>query len=252
MSWKKYLIPLVAIAFTAGCSFTGTTRAPILDGPTSTTVYKVQKGDTLYSIARRYGVDPKTVARENGITNPTLLTVGQRLRINVSGKVSKSTSSSVKSTPVATTSAITSGVSTSAVHTTAIVTPTTTTVIPALSDSRFTWPVEGKVLKGYGDNNKGVDIAVAEDASVNAAGDGQVLFVGSVRGYGNLVIVKHDATYVTAYGHNKSITVKHGQSVKRGQKIAVAGKTDTDPARIHFEIRKNGKPIDPTTLLPVR
>lgn len=246
MSWKKYLIPAAAAAVMTGCTLVGTNQAPIIDGPTSTTVYTVQKGDTLYSIARRYGVDPKAVARDNDVSNPALLAVGQRLRISVP----KYTQTASKTTKTATAADTSYSAQTAAL--TAAPAKTVTTVADEGKNSRFIWPVNGQVLKGYGENNKGVDIAVEEGAPVKSAADGQVLFVGTVRGYGNLVIVKHDATYVTAYANNKSIVVKQQQSVKRGQQIAIAGKTDSEPARIHFEIRQNGKPINPTIHLPTR
>lgn len=247
MSWKKYLIPAAVAAVMTGCTVVGTNQAPIIDGPTSTTVYTVQKGDTIYSIARRYGVDPKEVARDNEVTNPALLAVGQKLRISVP----KYTQSSSKTTTAP--AASDTSYSAKAEALTPTVTKTvTTTAADEPKNSRFIWPVSGQVLKGYGENNKGLDIAVEEGAVVKSAADGQVLFVGTVRGYGNLVIVKHDATYVTAYANNKSIVVKQQQSVKRGQQIAIAGKTDSEPARIHFEIRQNGKPINPTIHLPTR
>lgn len=246
MSWKKYLIPAAAAVVMAGCTLVGTNQAPIIDGPTSTTVYTVQKGDTLYSIARRYGVDPKEVARDNDVTNPALLAVGQRLRISVP-KYARSSSKTTTASTVADTSYSAQ---------TAALTPaparTVTTVADEGKNSRFIWPVSGQVLKGYGENNKGVDIAVEEGAVVKAAADGRVIYVGTHQSYGNLVIVKHDATYVTVYANNKSIVVKQQQSVKRGQKIAIAGKTDSEPARIHFEIRQNSKAINPTIHLPTR
>ncbi len=118
----------------------------------------------------------------------------------------------------------------------------------------WSWPVEGKVVETFNETrNKGIDIVGKEGDAVVAAADGQVVYSGSgLRGYGNLVIVKHEDEYISAYAHNRQILVKQGQSVKRGQKIAELGKTDADVPKLHFEIRRQGKPIDPLTVLPKR
>jgi lipoprotein NlpD len=110
--------------------------------------------------------------------------------------------------------------------------------------------VEGTAGK---ESNKGVDIAAHNGDPVQAAAAGKVVYVGnSLRGYGNLVIVRHNATYLSAYAHNSKIVVKEGQSVARAQKIAEAGSTDADQAKLHFEIRRQGKPVDPLKYLPPR
>jgi lipoprotein NlpD len=123
----------------------------------------------------------------------------------------------------------------------------------------WTWPVPGKVLTQFvegaagKESNKGVDIAAHSGDPVQAAAAGKVVYVGnSLRGYGNLVIVRHNATYLSAYAHNSKILVKEGQSVVRAQKIAEAGSSDSDQAKLHFEIRRQGKPVDPLKYLPPR
>ena len=118
----------------------------------------------------------------------------------------------------------------------------------------FSWPAKGKVLQGYGEpRSTGISIAGNIGDPVSAAADGKVIFSGQgPRGYGNLVIVKHDADTLSVYGHNKSLLVKEGQAVKRGQKIAELGDSGTDKPKLHFEIRKNGRPVDPQKLLPPR
>jgi lipoprotein NlpD len=99
--------------------------------------------------------------------------------------------------------------------------------------------------------NKGIGIAGKSGDSVQSAADGKVVYAGnSLRGYGNLVIVKHDNTYLTAYAHNKTLLVKEGDTVKKAQKIAEMGNTDADRVKLHFELRKNGKPVDPSAYLP--
>jgi lipoprotein NlpD len=118
-------------------------------------------------------------------------------------------------------------------------------------DVEWAWPVKGKLLTTFTDANKGIDIAGAKGIAVNAAGSGKVIYSGSgLRGYGRLVIVKHNAAWFSAYAHNDKIVVAEGQEVKRGQKIAEMGNSDSDQVKLHFEIRKNGKPLDPTKFLP--
>lgn len=117
----------------------------------------------------------------------------------------------------------------------------------------WSWPAAGKVIAGFSDsnNNKGMDIAGEKGQSVLAAAAGKVIYSGSdLRGYGKLVIIKHDNTYLSVYAHNSQIVVKEGQQVKKGQKIAEMGSTDTDKVKLHFEIRQQGKSVDPAKFLP--
>jgi lipoprotein NlpD len=115
----------------------------------------------------------------------------------------------------------------------------------------WTWPVKGKVITNFTELNKGIDIAGARGTVVNAAAAGTVLHTGAgIRGYGRLVIIKHSTGWVSAYAHNDKITVMEGQEVKRGQKIAEMGNSDADQVKLHFEIRRQGKPVDPISLLP--
>lgn len=115
------------------------------------------------------------------------------------------------------------------------------------------WPADGKVVGSYDEGRKGIDIAGQLGQQVLAAGDGKVMYAGSgIRGYGNLVIVKHTNTLLSAYAHNKTILVKEGQTVSKGQKIAEMGNSDADAVKLHFEIRQQGKPVDPSKFLPNR
>jgi lipoprotein NlpD len=117
----------------------------------------------------------------------------------------------------------------------------------------WTWPAEGKVVSSFNEGRKGIDIAGKSGQPVLAAGAGKVMYAGSgIRGYGNLVIVKHTNNLLSAYAHNKTILVKEGQNVAKGQKIAEMGDSDTDGVKLHFEIRQQGKPVDPTKFLPNR
>jgi len=133
--------------------------------------------------------------------------------------------------------------------------PPEKTAAPAVVDGEidWSWPASGKVLAGFNDtaNAKGVDIAGTTGQPVHAAAPGKVVYSGAgLRGYGKLVIIKHNKTYLSAYAHNSQILVKEGQDVVKGQKIAEMGSTDTDRVKLHFEIRKLGKPVDPIKYLP--
>lgn len=126
---------------------------------------------------------------------------------------------------------------------------------PAVDDDNVSWmwPAEGKVVGTFDGGKKGIDIAGKSGQAVLAAGAGKVMYAGSgIRGYGNLVIVKHTSNLLSAYAHNKVILVKEGQAVTKGQKIAEMGNSDSDSVKLHFEIRQQGKPVDPSKYLPPR
>ena len=116
------------------------------------------------------------------------------------------------------------------------------------------WPTSGPVLSGFDEiKNKGLDIGGVAGDPVLAAADGRVVYVGAgLRGYGNLIILKHNNTYLTAYAHNQTMLIKEDQSVKKGQKIAEMGSSDADRVKLHFEVRRQGKPVDPAKYLPAR
>jgi lipoprotein NlpD len=120
------------------------------------------------------------------------------------------------------------------------------------SPAKFIWPTNGSVIKNFEANKKGIDISGQAGQSVVAVGDGTVLYANNMRGYGNLVIIDHADGVVSAYAHNKSLMVKEGQSVTKGQQIAEMGNTDSDNVKLHFEMRQLGKPVDPASLLPAR
>jgi lipoprotein NlpD len=130
-----------------------------------------------------------------------------------------------------------------------------TTNAPSADDENiaWVWPAEGRVISHFSDGKRGIDIAGKMGQPVVAAGSGKVLYAGSgIRGYGNLVIVKHSNNLLSAYAHNKTIFVKEDQNVAKGQKIAEMGNSDTDEVKLHFEIRQQGKPVDPSKFLPSR
>ena len=117
---------------------------------------------------------------------------------------------------------------------------------------RFSWPAEGKIISAFDQTRKGIDIAGEAGQAIVAAGEGMVLYAKNMRGYGNLIIVDHSDGLVSAYAHNKTILVKEGQNVAKGQRIAEMGNSDSDIVKLHFEIRQLGKPVDPVGLLPGR
>jgi lipoprotein NlpD len=228
--------------------------------PVSSGQYRVQRGDTLYSIAFRFGWDWKALAARNGIAAPYVIRVGQIIHFG-GQQVSPP---SVAKAPVVVTPA-TSRPSTP-IQTRPVQSPvpapvkTTPSVIATPSAkpsaSGWIWPASGTVIGRFSSNgslNKGIDIAGELGQPVFAASDGSVVYAGSgLRGYGELVIIKHSDTYVSAYGHNRRLLVQEGQQVKAGQRIAEMGSTGTDRVKLHFEVRRQGKPVDPLQYLPRR
>lgn len=220
--------------------------------------YTVQKGDTLYAIASRYGQSASDLIRWNPqLANPNVIEVGQVLRVvpPEGGSVTASAA------PPAVASVPSSPAPTVATQTTPGVTPAPAAsaapaAAPAASSNsiQLAWPAKGQVITAFnGTSSKGIDIAGAAGEPVLAAADGKVIYVGSgVRGYGNLVIIQHNGTFLTAYAHNQKLLVKENQTVKKGQRIAEMGSSDADRVKLHFEVRKSGKPVDPLAYLPRR
>ena len=226
--------------------------------PASSGQYVVQRGDTLYSIAFRFGWDWKTLAARNGIPAPYLIRSGQIIRFGGSPAVAQARGHVpvARQTPVV---SATAPVPVRPVQSQAPVKPAPG-VTPLISTPRsaagWGWPSRGAVIGRFSSNgslNKGIDIAGELGEPVLAASDGSVVYAGSgLRGYGELVIIKHSDTYVSAYGHNRRLLVREGQQVKVGQSIAEMGSTGTDRVKLHFEIRRQGKPVDPLQYLPRR
>lgn len=206
-------------------------------------VYYVKGGDTLYSIAVANDLDWQRLARWNGIANPRHLKIGQRLRLSPPGATaaSRSTSRSGEaSAPVKSASRSSAPAS------------------PAASPVNWKWPLQGKILHRFAEGapaQKGMIIAAKIDASVQAAAPGRVVYSGDgLPGYGNLVIVKHNADWLSAYAYNKSLLVDEGDQVASGQSIARVGPRDhRQPERgghLLFQIRRQGKPVAPERYLP--
>jgi lipoprotein NlpD len=275
--------------------------------------YIVKKGDTLYSIAHANDRDYRELAVWNGLSDPSLIKVGQELRVQpqvdlpstdlavvpVAPAVVIDSKPVIGSTPIVSAPVASEPVSASlpAIQKTepkggrmaysvqawkdlqtaekqpsvaapaaqsqpvaqsrpAEVKPAEAKPVSSAADeeTEWVWPGAGKVLATFNDNtNKGVDLAGAIGDPVLAAGSGKVVYVGAgLRGYGNMVILKHNNAFLSAYAHNSEVLVKEGQSVQKGQKIAALGNSDSDRPKLHFEIRRQGKPVDPLKYLPPR
>ncbi len=212
----------------------------------------VKGGETLYSLAFDYGRDWRELANDNNIGAPYTIYPGQV--INLSGRATSAPAQSSTGGVKVTTTSKTPTATTKPVVTQptkpTVATPTPTTAVVG----GWTWPAIGTVISTYsptGSLNKGIDIAANEGTPVMAASAGTVVYAGNnLHGYGNLLIIKHNDSFVSAYGHNRSLLVKEGQRVSAGQKIAEMGSTGADRVKLHFEIRLNGKPVDPIKYLP--
>jgi lipoprotein NlpD len=218
------------------------------------TYHTVRSGETLYSIAWRYGYDYRSLARRNGIRPPYTIYVGQRIRVNFSStRTTKSTKSSRQSTAKASAPRRSSSSSKKSVTSSNKKKKPTP---KASSRIKWTWPAQGKIITTYASNDphrKGLDISGRPGQAVNAAAAGEIVYSGSgLLGLGMLIIVKHDENYLSAYGHNRKLLKKEGDKVKAGQRIAEMGKTGTDRVKLHFEIRRDGQPVDPMRYLPKR
>jgi lipoprotein NlpD len=215
----------------------------------STSFHIVEKGDTLFSIAWTYGWDYHKLASANSIPKPYVIYAGQK--IDISNRIAKTHTTKVDS--VGKTSK-----SPAKRKKPAIVAKVTRPITPVNSKTvgkgDWEWPAKGKVIERFSTKNlksKGIDIAGKKGESVNAAAAGTVVYAGKgLRGYGNLVIIKHDAQFLSAYAHTSRILVREKEKIKAGQIIAEIGSTGTDKVKLHFEIRRNGRPVDPLQFLP--
>ncbi len=237
--------------------------------------YTVKPGDTLIRVGLESGQSSKDIARWNALENPDRIEVGQVLRV-VPPLGSEPTpaavavarpvqSSTVTATPVApgqakgngaTAVAPVSGASAASAASAPVAAPAAAPAAsaPGDDDPNWIWPAGGTVVAGFDEaKNKGLDIGGNAGDPVLAAADGRVVYAGEgLRGYGKLIILKHNNVYLTAYAHNRALLVKEDATVKRGQKIAEMGDTDADRVKLHFEVRKQGKPVDPAKYMPNR
>ena len=228
--------------------------------------YTVKPKDTLIGIGLETGQSHKDIARWNSLENPNKIEIGQVLR--VAPPVAADSGVAVTrpvATGAATATAIAPGTSVSSAKPASAPAPATGTpasaaATPAVAsasgeeDLGWIWPGSGPVLAGFDDaKNKGLDIGGSAGDAVLASADGKVVYAGAgLRGYGNLIILKHNNTFLTAYAHNQTLLVKEDQTVKKGQKIAEMGNSDSERVKLHFEVRRQGKPVDPSKYLPAR
>ncbi len=232
--------------------------------------YTIKPGDTLIRIGLENGQNWKDLVRWNALDNPNVIEVGQVLRVVMPG-VDAAAAATRGVTPgrvetraldpkLAAAAAGVASAPPAAPGVPAVVAatpPPAPTSVPREGvddDVNWAWPAGGNVAGQFEEGkSKGLVISGKAGDPVLAAADGRVVYAGSgLRGYGNLVILKHNNTYLTAYAHNQSLAVKEDQAVRRGQKIAEMGSTDAERVQLHFEIRRLGKPIDPSRLLPAR
>ena len=244
----------LAVAMLAACSTTvvrepsasSSTRKPSQAKPGATV--RVQRGDTLYGIAFRNGVDVKDLAAWNGIAPPYTIYPGQALKLYPASGSRPAVTTTPTRPPTGTTTRPTPPP--------APITRPAATPAPANSGFAWRWPADGHLIGRFvnGDATKqGIDIAGSGGQSVRAAADGVVVYSGAgLVGYGELIIVKHSEQWLSAYGHNRKRLVNEGQSVKAGQQIAEMGSSGASREMLHFEIRHNGKPVDPLQYLPAR
>ncbi len=218
--------------------------------------YTVKPGDTLLRISLEHGQSTQDITRWNQLENPNRIEVGQVIRVIPPVGSEVVIKPIAKPQVVATPATSTPAPGTSAPAAEVAAAPSATVSKPVAPEDgiNWIWPANGVVLAGFDDvKNKGVDIGGKAGDAVLAAADGRVVYVGAgLRGYGNLIILKHDNVYLTAYAHNQTLLVKEDQSVLKGQKIAEMGNSDADRVKLHFEVRRQGKPVDPAKYLPAR
>jgi len=220
--------------------------------------YTVKPGDTLIRIGLDNGQNWRDIARWNGIENANLIEVGQTLRVLPPGTDAAVASSRPVAIAKAEVRPLGAPPAAAASGASAPVAASAPAAVPASregdEDVNWMWPSNGAIAGNFEEGrSKGLAILGKAGDPVYAAADGRVVYAGSgLRGYGNLVIVKHNATYLTAYAHNQTLLVKEDQAVRRGQKIAEMGSSDADRVQLHFEVRRQGKPIDPLRLMPQR
>lgn len=262
--------------------------APPVDKPLATHV--VKRGETLVGIALQYGLDYRELAGWNNIVNPNQLATGQVLLVQAppgapppAGPVTTPLAlpgPPIEARPLANNALakveprgqklpfserVLAQLSSEAGVPSSTPTPATPETVPVAAprpeperppgtdreDIDWMWPVKGKVLAGFTEATKGMDIGGRKGAPVVAAASGRVVYVGdTLRGYGRLVIIKHNNTWLSAYAHNDKLLVKEQQEVRKGHKVAEMGSTDTDQVKLHFEVRRLGKPVDPAKVLP--
>ncbi len=250
------LLLIASVMALAGCA--GAPVVPVSDltaTRSSASTRIVRAGDSLYTISWEAGLDYRDVALWNGLEAPYTLTIGQKVELSPGRGNARSTVEVQAATP--STSALvvreeqvtqSETASDSSIQINASEEPVT-----APDGKPWVWPAEGKVLSRFSpdDGRNGIDIAGSDGSPIRAAAKGKVVYAGTgLRGYGLLIIIKHDETFLTAYAHNRAVKINEGDAVQSGQIIAEMGQSGVDSVRLHFEIRRDGQPVDPLGYLP--
>lgn len=255
---KLFCLLIFALLLTA-C--TTQPYAPVVEGwrqaPAKQSRYLVQKGDTLYSIAFAFDTDYRQLAKINHLSPPYALRAGQHLNMGQAAARSVNKTYSSKTYQVAQ-KAVLPETNFAAIKGTRQVIPQPTPITakpvltkPSNNNQSWQWPSQGKIVGNFGyAGGKGIEIAGRLGQPVVASAPGKVVYSGAgLRGYGNLIIIKHNEAFLSAYAFNQQLLVKEGATVLGGQKIALMGKNTAGQIRLHFEIRRNGKPVDPLSYL---
>lgn len=280
---QRGVLSLLAVVVLAACQPVKQ-PAPIEELPQPADIkirqHTVGKGDTLYSIAWRNGMDYHELASINNISAPYTIYPNQIIQLehadaarraaynpqNDNVTVTAIADERLEVAPVSPAAGVSAYPSVASSPTVSAVTPSVehtpqpvsqpVVMNRATSSSGWMWPVQGRVIRSFSSSDpmrKGIDIDGKLGDAVLAAKKGSVVYAGAgLSGYGQLIIVKHDEQYLSAYAHNSKLLVQEGDSVQAGQKIAEVGSSGTDTNKLHFEIRKDGKPVDPATYLPRR
>lgn len=278
---------VVTVALLAGCAAPRqpAQRAPVVDRsavPASSAAtqplppgaenagrpgfYTVRPGDTLIRIGLETGQSWRDIQAWNGLVNPDRIEVGQVLRVvppepvvAVAPVTETAATQGTATQPIAASRAPSRPLSDTSsapppAATTAPAAPPASPPVAASDNVQFIWPASGPVIAPFDEvRNRGVGIGGRAGDPVLAAADGRVVYAGAgLRGYGNLIILKHNNTYLTAYAHNQALLVREDQTVRQGQQIAQMGSSDTDRVKLHFEVRRQGRPVDPLNHLPAR
>ncbi|PJG59615.1 peptidoglycan DD-metalloendopeptidase family protein [Aeromonas cavernicola] len=232
----------------------------------SAATYQVRRGDTLSSIGRQFGMTPQALAQHNSLSAPYALQAGQVLNVQSASRSAASSGEATRPVPVTrpVSIATTSNQATPFIAQKPIEQSITKEysgsakqkITKSQSQPTWHWPAQGRIVEGFSvaeQGNKGIDIAGKKGQPIYAASSGSVVYAGSaLRGYGKLIILKHDDDYLSAYAHNDELRVREGDNVKGGSVIASMGSTDAPDVRLHFEIRYRGKSINPMNYLPKR
>lgn len=238
----------------AACS-DGTNYAPVsdisaIDPIPKTGFHRVTKGETLYEIAWRYGLDYRYLAERNRIKPPYAIQVGQNIFLQGGNStiINLVDSDLENTTPSQHQQSVPRSIK--PLDKVRVKQANAIEVEPNFPALAWVWPAKGKIINSFSSSYKGINIAGLKGEAVFASAGGKVVYCGNgLRGYGNLIILKHNSLYLSAYAHNSRVYVKEGDIVQQGQKIAEMGNTGTDKVMLHFEIRHAGKPVDPVSLL---